>query len=587
MKKRKKRSIHSLIQLLGYLRRHKLMLLFISISVICANVLALVVPKITGDVVDLMAGGSENIKKIIAGALQIVVYSSIVWFISSIQNGLLTKLANSMVYELRQDVMRKIEKLPVSYFDNNTKGNIISIVSTDISNISDTISGDVVTLLTGVVTVTGSFIMMVKTSGYLTAVFSICIPVLIIGTKIISNKSRKLYHDRKESYGNLCGYAEEMISAQKSVKVYGLEEYNYKTFSENSEELKDRAAKAEFCSSLMMPFTNAVSDLNFVVICTIGAKLVLGGALSIGDISSFIIYSKKFSGPIVETANVINMLQVALAACDRVFGILNADAEPLTLSVEDKDKDMGDERNAISIKNVTFGYTDDKTVIKNWSFDIRKGRKIAIVGSTGSGKTTIISLLLRFYNIKTGQILIDGKDVREIPLPELRNKFALMLQDSWLFEGSVMDNICYAADDKKNNPDLVKKLCKEIYVNEFIEELSDGYETILKNDSGGLSQGQKQLINIARAFLCDREIFILDEATSSVDPQTEAKIQSVTERVINGRTSIIIAHRLSTILSADCIIVMRNGEIIETGNHNELMQKGGYYKNLYESQFAS
>ncbi len=339
----------------------------------------------------------------------------------------------------------------------------------------------------------------------------------------------------------------------------------------------------------MMPLLNGINNLNFTLICAIGAVLALNGKISIGNISSFVLYSKKFAHPIVDTANIINMLQSSLAACDRVFSILNADAEPDIELPEKSSFNKADSNAAegkVEFEHVNFSYIEGKPVLNDVSFTINPGETVAIVGATGSGKTTIVSLLLRFYDINSGKIKIDGADIRSFKLEQLRKRFAMVLQDSWLFEGSVMENITYAAPKERSDPETVRRLCREIEVDDFIESLPRGYDTVLHSDSGGLSQGQRQLINIARTFLCDPPIFILDEATSSVDTQTEAKIKTVTDNVTRGKTSIIIAHRLSTILSADKIMVMRHGEIVETGTHAQLIEKGGLYKELYESQFA-
>jgi ATP-binding cassette subfamily B protein len=376
-----------------------------------------------------------------------------------------------------------------------------------------------------------------------------------------------------------------MLTAQRTIKAYGLEKYNEARFREISEDLCTKGIDAEFQSSMMMPSMNAINNLNFTLICVIGAILVLRGDISVGAISAFALYSKKFANPIVETANIINMFQTSLAACDRVFTILHADVEP-DVALPPKrgaQKPVGH----LAFENVGFSYVPDVPVIRDMNITIEPGQCVAVVGATGSGKTTLISLLLRFYDVSTGRITLDGRDVRDYPLRELRRAFALVLQDSWLFEGTVYENIGYAAPPEVATKEAIRKICEEIKVDGFIRTLADGYDTVLMNDSGNLSQGQRQLLNIARAFLCDPPVFILDEATSSVDSLLEKQIQEVTDRVIRGKTSIIIAHRLSTILRADKILVMQDGVVIEQGSHTQLMEKGGRYRELYESQFAS
>lgn len=586
-----KRRVGSLLQLIRYILKYRLMIACVIITVLAANLLALLIPELTGVMVDSLniKTGSIDFTQLFKNGMYIIGVTVVVWILSVIQNMLMLKTAQNVVLDLRHDVFAKLMKLPVSYFDNNTKGNIISIISVDIDNISDTVSADAITLITGVVTVIGSLLMMLAISPVMTLIFVVTVPMMFISARIISKKSRKLFRIKKNCFGELCGYAEEMITAQKTVKVYGIEKFNEDRFFEISSRLNKSGAKAEFVSSTMMPLLNGINNLNFTLICAIGAFLVLNGRLSIGNISSFVLYSKKFAHPIVDTANIINMLQASLAACDRVFSILNADAEPDILLPEKSSFDgkfSGKVKGKVEFEHVNFSYTEDKPVLKDVSFTIEPGETVAIVGATGSGKTTIVSLLLRFYDIHSGKIMIDGRDIGTLSLSELRKQFAMVLQDSWLFEGTVMENITYAAPKERSDPETVRRLCKQIEVDDFIESLQNGYDTVLHSDSGGLSQGQRQLINISRTFLCDPPIFILDEATSSVDTQTEAKIKTVTDKVTEGKTSIIIAHRLSTILSADKILVMRHGEIVETGSHSQLIEKGGLYKSLYESQFA-
>lgn len=585
-----KRKIGSLLHLLQYMMKYKLRLLLIVIIVIAGNLLALLVPKITGIMVDSLniTTGNINFEGLIQNGIYILIVSVIVWGLATLQNQLMLKTAQNMVVDLRHDVFQKLMRLPVSYFDNNTKGNIISIVSTDVDNISDTVSSDLITLITGFVTVIGALAMMLSINGYLALIFVVTIPMMFLFARFNSQRARRLFRIKKANFGQMCGYAEEMITAQKTIKVYGLEDYNRENFYDVSKELRTSGTRAEYVSSMMMPTMNSINNLNFVAICALGAFLAVSGKLSIGDISSFVLYSKKFAHPIIDTANIINMLQTTLAACDRVFSIINAPSEPDNANIPESEcKRPCEIKGEIKLDHVHFSYVEDSPVLKDVSLTVKPGQKIAIVGATGSGKTTIISLLLRFYDINSGKITIDGVDIRDLPLHRLRSYFALVLQDSWLFEGTVMENIAYAAPPERCDPETVRQLCRQIEVDDFIESLPESYDTLLRSDSGGLSQGQRQMLNIARTFLCDPPIFILDEATSSVDTLTEAKIKTVTDKVIQNKTSIIIAHRLSTILNADKIIMMKDGEIRETGTHEELMAYGGLYKELYESQFAA
>lgn len=571
---------------MGRLLHYKGRMAVVLLLVAAGNLAALLVPRITGDMVDsLDLPNGVDFTALLHGGLLLAAAAVLVWALSAAQNRLMLSIAQSMVVDLRHDVFQQLLRLPVSYFDGNTKGNIISILSTDVDNISDTVSADLITLVTGFVTVIGALIMMLSISPWLTLIFAVTIPIMVVLSRFISKNARRLFREKKASYGKLCGYAEEMITAQKSIKVYGLEEYNRNRFNDLSVRLRDTGAKAEFVTSTMMPSMNLINNLNFTAICAFGAFLALRGQISIGNISAFVLYSKKFAGPIVDTANIVNMLQTTLAACDRVFSILNASPEPdvpaLPAGVPER------VRGEIRLEDVCFSYLQGTQVLKHINLTIHPGEKIAVVGATGSGKTTIISLLLRFYDVDSGRITLDGIDIRTLPLAWLRQCFALVLQDSWLFEGTVMENIVYAAPEDRRDPETVRELCRQIEVDSFIESLPGGYEALLKSDSGGLSQGQKQMLNIARTFLCDPPVFILDEATSSVDTLTEARIKIVTDKVTENKTSIIIAHRLSTILNADKIVLIRDGEIRETGTHEELLAQNGLYRELYESQFAS
>lgn len=583
--KPQKRNMGSFVGILRYVLRYRWQVVLILVTAVVGNLLALLIPQITGNLIDTLALGftAELMAAMAKGCGMIAAVALVSWGLAIVQNRLMLYCAQSMVKQLRHDVFEKLLKLPVSYFDHRSKGDIISVVSTDIDNISDTVSSDIVTLLSGVVTVVGALAMMLTISPQITLIFIVTVPAMYILARVISRKARWLHRQRKDALGVLCGYAEEMITAQKTVKAYGLEDYNEGKFAAFAADLREKGWRAEFQSSCMMPTMNGINNVNFTLICAIGAFLVLSGRMSVGNISSFVMYSKRFAHPIVESANIINMFQTTLAACDRVFAILNAESEPDdSEAIEDARKISG----ALCFDQVNFSYLPGKPVLRNISIDIRPGECVAVVGATGSGKTTLASLLLRFYDVDSGRILIDGQDIRSMPLQSLRRCFALILQDSWLFEGTVYENIAYAAPPERASKELIRQMCRDIRVDRLIQSLPQGYDTVLRNDTGSLSQGQKQLLNIARAFLCDPPVFILDEATSSVDTLLEAQIQEVTDRVIEGKTSIIIAHRLSTILRADKILVMKDGEIRESGNHAELLAQGGLYKSLYESQFA-
>ncbi len=586
-----KHKFGALWQLFKYLFRYKGMFMCVVVIVIASNLLALVIPQVTGIIVDALnlGKGAIDFDTVLRNVLYIVLIGLGTYVLSVLQGLLMLRTAQNVVVDLRHDVFSKLSRLPVSFFDGNTKGNILAILVEDIDNISETVSSDAITLLTGLVTLVGAIWMMLLISPRLTLVFVVTVPIMIVVAGVVKNKARILFRIKKNWFGKLCGYAEEMITAQKTIKVYGIEEYNERKFDEMSESLRVSGSKAEFVSSTMMPQMNFINNLNYIGICAFGALLAVSGGISIGNISTFTLYAKKFSAPIVDTANIVNMLQATLAACDRVFSVLNAEPEPDQPMLPPAGATFpkpSEIRGEIEFKHVNFAYNPDTPVLEDISFTVKPGEKVAIVGATGSGKTTIISLLMRFYECTDGEITIDGINIRTIPLATLRSYLALILQDSWLFEDTVLNNIAYAAPPERRSPEKVKALCRDITVDEFINTLPQGYDTMLRADSGGLSQGQKQLMSIARTFLCDPPVFILDEATSSVDTLTERHIQRVTANVTRGKTSIIIAHRLSTIRGADRIIVMKDGRIREVGSHDELIARNGMYANLYRSQFA-
>lgn len=586
-----RRRFGALRQLIMYMLRYKLIFACVVVVVIASNLLALVIPQLTGVIVDALVPGNVDFDVVVSNVINIALIGLASYVLSVLQNVLMLRAAQHVVVDLRHDVFQKLSRLPVSFFDGNTKGNILAILVSDIDNISDTVSSDAITLLTGMVTLVGAITMMLRISPLLTLVFAVTVPIMAAVAYFVKNRARVLFREKKNWFGRLCGYAEEMITAQKTIKVYGIEDFNEQKFDDMSEKLRAAGSKAEFASSTMMPQMNFINNLNYIGICAFGALLAVSGGISIGNISTFTLYAKKFSAPIVDTANIVNMLQATLAACDRVFSILGAESEPEqpllpAASNSHTFPAPQDIRGEIRFEHVNFSYVKDKQVLNDISFTVKPGERIAIVGATGSGKTTIISLLMRFYECTDGRITIDGMDIREIPLATLRSYIALILQDSWLFEDTVLNNISYAAPPERREPDVVKQLCRDITVDEFICTLPNGYDTMLRADSGGLSQGQKQLMSIARTFLCDPPVFILDEATSSVDTLTERHIQRVTANVTAGKTSIIIAHRLSTIRGADRIIVMKDGTIREVGSHDELMAKNGMYADLYRSQFV-
>ena len=568
-----------------YVRRYLPRLLTVAALVILSNVLALSIPVFTGKAIDAIQPGSgaTDFAAILRNGLFILLVALFTWVLESTRNLMMLRSAQSVIYDIRSDVFLHLSRLPLSFFDRTEKGDIMSRVSVDIDNISETISNDVVTLLTGFSTVMGALIMMLAICPLLTLVFVVTIPMMLLTSRTISKRTRILFRDRKRSFGQLSGNTEEMVTAQKTVKVFGLEDYSIDTFLRESERLAQKSQAAEFLSSTMMPCMNFINNLNFLLISVFGCLLYFRGGISIGNISSFIIYSKKFAGPIVETANLFNTIQSSIAACDRVFSILKQPVEPDTLKpVSRLSREI---RGAVAFEKVSFSYVKGTPVIREVSFTAHPGERVAIVGATGSGKTTLISLLLRFYEPDSGRITLDGMDIRSIPLAHLRRQFALVLQDNWLFEGTIGENIGYAANC--TDPQKIRQAIRDVEMEDYLEMQPLGCDTRLSSDSSGLSQGQKQLLTIARAMLCNPPMLIFDEATSSVDTQTEAKVKKVVDRIMEHRTTFIIAHRLSTILNADKILVVKDGKIAESGSHLSLMEKKGVYYDIYQSQFAA
>ncbi len=580
MKNQNKR-ISVLRKFLPYLAPFKFQIFIVFFCMITSNIALLYIPDRVGAAVD-MIGTDGNMFPLIA---QMLIAASFAWLLTALQNIISVNVGQSVVANLRQKLFAHMERLPVSYYDKMTKGNMMSIMITDISNVSETASADLISLLAGFVSITGSFIMMLAISPQMTLVFAVTVPLMILATVIISKNARRLHFERKTYFGKLCGYTEEMISAQKSLFVYGQEEVAINNFTELSKGQFEKGTKAEFCSSLMMPAMNGLTNLNLTLVAAVGAYLALTGVVSVGNISSFILYSKKFGGPISDAASVVGMLQSSLAACERIFTVLEAEQEKEVLTTPTLNFEIKS-RGDIEFSHVAFHYDESTPILKDINFKIKSGQKVAVVGSTGAGKTTLISLLFRFYNPISGTILLDGKSITQIPLADLRRQFAMVLQDTWLFEGTVYENLSYAMPEDKRSKEKVREICRAIGAEEMIEGLPNGYDHYLRSDSTALSQGQKQLLSMVRAFLCEPSLFILDEATSAVDPQTEHEIQAVTDKILSEKTSIIIAHRLSTILTADCILVLKDGYVEEQGSHEELINKGGLYKSIFESQFA-
>ena len=493
---------------------------------------------------------------------------------------LMIRLSQKVVFQMREDVFRHLVELPVRYFDSHQTGDIISRISYDIDTVNASLSNDLLQVATSFITVVGSLIMMLAISPLLVLVFAVTIPISIVFTRYMTRKVRPLFRNRSLKLGELNGFVEEIITGQKTIKAYHQEQTMVGRFDVKNKEAVDAYYNADYYGSMTGPSVNFINNLSLSLISMFGAILFLFGKLGLGALSSFVLYSRKFSGPINEIANIISELQSACAAAERVFLLIDEPVEPEDVPGAAM---LDHVRGSVEMEHIRFGYLPDKTVIQDLSLKAEPGNLVAIVGPTGAGKTTVINLLMRFYDPDAGHIHLDGKEIRQVTRKSLRLAYAMVLQDTWLFHGSIFDNIAYG---KKNaTREEVEAAAKAAKIHSYISRLPEGYDTILNEDGMNISQGQKQLLTIARAMLLDANMLILDEATSNVDTRTEIQIQEAMRTLMKGKTCFVIAHRLSTIQNADTILVVRNGDIVEQGDHHSLMERGGVYAGLYRSQF--
>ncbi|HIR56784.1 MAG TPA: ABC transporter ATP-binding protein [Candidatus Gallacutalibacter pullicola] len=571
-----------LIRLGGYLMRHVRMVIAALLLTITSNLLALIGPALSGRAIDAIgseAGKVDFPTVFYYCGLMLVFYlvSSVLSYILSV---LMIHLSQKIVYQMREDVFNHLTELPVRYFDSHQTGDIVSRISYDIDTVNASLSTDLLQIATSAITVGGSLVMMILISPELVLVFAVTIPTSIFFTRYMVRKVRPLFRKRSIKLGELNGYVEEIITGQKTIKAYHQEETMIGRFDQRNKEAVDAYYMADYYGSMTGPSVNFINNLSLALISTFGAILFLFGHISLGNLSSFVLYSRKFSGPINEMANIISELQSACAAAERVFRLIDEPPEtpdlPQALEVTSVD-------GRVDIEHVKFGYDPQRTIIHDLNLTAKPGSLVAIVGPTGAGKTTIINLLMRFYDPDSGEIRLDGHEIRHITRKSLRLSYAMVLQDTWLFHGTVFENIAYGK--KGATLEDVTAAAKAARIHHYITRLPDGYDTILNEDGMNISQGQKQLLTIARAMLLDARMLILDEATSNVDTRTEQQIQAAMRTLMEGKTCFVIAHRLSTIQNADTILVVRDGEIVEQGNHQELMQRGGVYAGLYRSQF--
>lgn len=497
-----------------------------------------------------------------------------------IQSFIMSGVAQKVSYNLRKQISQKMDTLPLNYFDTRTNGEVLSRITNDVDTVNQTLNQSLSQIITSVVTLIGVLIMMFSISWIMTLATFIILPVSMVLISLVVKKSQKYFKSQQEYLGHLNGQVEEVYGGHNIMKAFNREEASTRDFDELNNTLYKSAWKSQFLSGMMMPIMSFVGNLGYVLVSILGGWLTIKSVITVGDIQAFIQYVRSFNQPISQMAQVANIMQSTAAAAERVFEFLDEEDE-----VKDpvNSVDPSEIRGEVEFEDVHFGYNEDKIIINDFSVDVKPGQKVAIVGPTGAGKTTIVKLLMRFYDINSGSIKIDGHDIRDFKRADLRNLFGMVLQDTWLFNGTIMENLRYGRLDATDAE--VKEAAKAAHVDHFVKTLPDGYNMVLNEEASNISQGQKQLLTIARAFLKDPKLLILDEATSSVDTRTELLIQKAMEKLMEGRTSFIIAHRLSTIRDADLILVMKDGDIVEQGNHEELLEKGGFYSSLYNSQF--
>ncbi|MBY2475485.1 ABC transporter ATP-binding protein/permease [Clostridioides difficile] len=580
-------------RLLKYMKKQKFKLLMIFISVLISSALTVLAPMVMGKAIDQLFNGIKTAVQtgtkfsvnfstmggIISILLGLYLISAVFIYI---QQYIMSGVAQSLVLNMRKDLSDKLNKLPLKYYDSHKKGETLSIVTNDLEKVADSLQEGLMQLITAVVTVIGSIVMMISISIPLTIVSAVTLLVSLGITVIIARKSQTRFSENQKALGELNSNIEEMFTGQIVVKAFSKEKDTIKNFKELNQNLYNASRKAQFSSYAISPIIRFINQIGYVIIAVVGGVFASTGAMTLGSIQAFIQYVNQASEPTTEISYIVNMLQAAIASAERVFTVMDEVEE---MKDKEDSKVINMPKGKVEFEHVKFGYSNDSILMKDINIKLNAGDKIAIVGPTGAGKTTLVNLLMRFYEIQGGRITIDGVNIKDLKRGELRTMFGMVLQDTWLFNGSIKENIAYSKSDA--TMDEIVKAAKSARVDHFIRTLPQGYDTVLTEDASNLSQGQKQLLTIARAILSDPSVLILDEATSSVDTRTEVEIQKAMNNLMKGRTSFVIAHRLSTIRDADLILVMKEGNIIEQGNHKELIENKGFYEELYNSQFSS
>lgn len=588
----------TILKLFGYLKPYRIQVAAVVAAAVLSTVFTIISPAILGRGTDIVVkgitGDGVDYHGLASILLLLIMIYAASWLFGVIQSWIMAKVSQKVIYTLRERMSRKLDKLPLKYFDRVTYGEVQSRMINDIETINQTLTASITQMITAVITIIGILAMMLSISLTMTLAALVVIPASLVIIKAVVGKSQKHFRSQQEYLGKVNGHVEEMFSGHDIVKAFNREEISQAEFNEYNDSLCESAWKSQFLSGLMMPLTQLVGNLAYVMVCFLGGYLALKGKISIGQIQAFIQYVRSFNQPVQQVANIVNQLQSTAAAAERVFELLEeeeetdgeeveTDCEELQPSGESRDPNPyvdGD----VAFVNVSFGYVPGEPVIKNFSFEAKAGQRVAIVGPTGAGKTTLVKLLMRYYELDEGAILVDGRDIKTMTRHQLRSRFGMVLQDTWLNSSSIRENIKYGRADATDEE--VESAARAAHVDHFIRTLPGGYDMQINEEATNISAGQKQLLTIARAILADAPILILDEATSSVDTRTERIIQKAMNNLMKGRTSFIIAHRLSTIKDADHILVLDGGDIVEQGNHEELLAAGGFYAKLYNSQFA-
>ena len=575
--------------LISYLRPHGIAVSVVFLFAIASTVFSIVSPTILGDATDevvkgLMSPAGIDFSALLDILILLIVLYALSFLFSTIQGYIMAGVSQKVTYELRRAMSEKMDRLPLKYFDSKTHGEIQSRVVNDIETVNQTLSQSLTQIITSITMIVGILIMMIRINLLMTVTALIVLPLSMLVIRLIIGKTQRHFKAQQKYLGEVNSHVEEMYTGHTIVKAFNREDASEEVFDKYNEKLYESAWKSQFLSGLMMPLTNFIGNLAYVAVCILGGHLALNGSITIGNIQAFIQYVRSFNQPVSQVANVANLLQSTAAAAERVFELLDEEEE-----VSDQKADgtpalsRENLRGSVGFEHVGFGY-EEELIIKDFNFQVQPGQRVAIVGPTGAGKTTIVKLLLRFYELNQGRITVDGNDIRDYSRKELRSMFGMVLQDTWLFNGTVRDNIRYGKMDATDEE--VVEAAKAAHIHHFIMTQPKGYDMEINEEADNISQGQKQLLTIARAILADTPIMILDEATSSVDTRTEALIQQAMANLMKDRTSFIIAHRLSTIRDADWILVMNHGDIIEQGTHRQLLEENGFYANLYNSQFA-